>query len=395
MSRLVVFNPENNMQNLNIGSSSYLSDLLKPICLPVNPYTFPFNGDEDLHVTENTALTGTKSVSGVWYRQIKKLTIDAGVTLKINKAPFFIFADTIEFKSSTSTIDSSGDSGSSSVTPFSTDMIRGGTVSLNGMLAQGGCGGSALLIFCNKVIGDGVVKSNGGNGYANSAYNYASSFETSKSMTQNGEGAFQKKLGTAINTTAAFLTTVSIALYDDNKVRDNIKKYMGLVGGVSGTNTDIGGFYGQFVENVTPLSGGNKSSAAKGGAGFGAGGSIGGYSTGGSGYNNQEIQPTIVSTIPTYDVFIKLVLGGIYGGGGGGAVAFEGYSGSNYSRIAGSGGGGGAVLLLIKETPVSTIQMQTNGGLGVDHYNAIPPSNPPNYYYGQNGSAGYSVISTL
>lgn len=282
---------------------------------------FPFNsGAADIVISGPTTWS-----DAVGYKKVGKLTISAGQTLTINKSPFYIFADEINFGDVASIIDASGLTSTASIIPTSSGMAKGGY----GAVGQtaGGCGGGMLFVLCNKITGAvGTIKANGGNGYIG----------TSLGVNNAGQGAFS----TTVNSTGTaefFNHTLGYSALSYNgaaAINPTLtRSTLNLLGKGSGSNSTYiatGGGSGGWDSN---------SSSATGGSGIGGGG-------GGGSYNGS---PALV--IPSVLDLLALASLGCFGGGGGG------------SRLLTAGGGGGGSVVVFSHLFTATPTIQANGGV--------------------------------
>ncbi len=275
--------------------------------------TFPFAGDQDVTISSNTTWNDTTG-----YRKVKKLTINAGVTLTITQTPFSIFAEEIEFKSATSAIDISGPSGSETGGYTNVRHPIGG-VELGSGKVMGGCGGGVLLIVSKKVSGSGTIRANGGNGFLKAGATNAGSFS---------EGAFKEEKDTTLAT--------------------DFSGYA-AIGGSSGTKG--------YLHPIGRILGAGGGSGGKGGgAGRGTGGGSGIGGGGGRSGSGQKDDGKLPNGNITPQILLELALYDCRGGGGG--------AGSGGNSIAG-GGGGGAVSVWARQY-TGTLTLQANGGLGAN-----------------------------
>lgn len=305
-----------------------------------SPYgsSFPYNaGASDITISVNTTWNDS-----VGYKKVKKLTINAGITLTINRSPFFIFADEVNFGDTTSIIDASGGVGGSS------NMAKGGVASIN---SKGGDGGGMLFIIATKITGaNGVIKANGGNAYTINTSSSASG--------AGGQGALSATLASTIGIYSEF--------WDGSlPTTGNAKQYMHPLGIMlgSGGGGGTGGGSGACSSNNPPF--------GYGGSGIGGGGGT----NNGSNYAGSPAKTTISPTM-----LIQLAFASCLGGGGGGASVYT----NGNSAFAG-GGGGGAIIVFAK-TYTATPTVQANGGTG--SWGGVVTA-------GINGGAGLTWLMTL
>lgn len=304
---------------------------------------FPFdNGAGNVTISSPTTWG---DVNG--FKRVGKLTINAGQTLTIARSPFVIFAREINFGNAASCIDGSGPSGAASGT-YSQKVARGGLVthSANGR-AQGGCGGISLIVVAGSVGGaSGIIKANGGDGFAE---------DTNPSTSESGytktgaQGALSNLAGPIYNVSQRWLVgdfanPPGLWLVRGGGAAYDAYDGGGLGGGSSGT-----------------LGGGDSLSYGAGGFGGGGGVNVSQSALHGAA-NNFSSLTQVLHTILNYQCL----------GGGGGAA----YLGPN-TRAAG-GGGGGAAIVFAKNFIVTPV-LQANGGLGVGAY-------------GGNGGAGVTFL---
>lgn len=272
---------------------------------------YPFAGTSDLTISSNTTWD---DVAG--FKKIRKLTINAGVTLKIDQTPFIIFADEIECGAG-AVIDISGPNGASSG-DFTCRQPHGATAVSGGARAQGGCGGGFLVLLCNKLSGVALtIKANGGDGWRNNT--------TGSSDTPGVglEGAFSRRGSRNPQ-------------WNGSDRADS--GYLNLVGIWLGEG---GGRY----SSVTGMSSGGAP-----GSGIGGGG---GAELNDAGDGTQMDFRHIL-------ILLELLKYGCLGGGGGKA-----YVSSSSNRNPAAGGGGGAILVFANDPESITPIMEANGGLGV------------------------------
>ncbi|NPV90094.1 MAG: hypothetical protein HPY50_04870 [Firmicutes bacterium] len=274
------------------------------------PYT---NGGVDYNINTNT----TWSVADK-YRKAKTITIAAGVTLRIDRSPFVIFADTINFGGADSFIDISGDSGGAAVSFSTSRFAVGGLATSGSARAQAGCGGGFLIVVANSIIGSaGGFKASGGDGYINSEVAAANSG-------QQGYGAMSYTPQAA---------GVSESAYSRGSTMFELSLAQGY-----GLNAGGSGFI--YVN----------SEAAGSGSGIGSGGYI------------QTLVPYagrsayVPQSLWTLLELFKL---GCLGGGGGGAWVD---TDAGYNM---AGGGGGGALIVITKNALITPTLTANGGTGV------------------------------
>jgi hypothetical protein len=269
---------------------------------------FPYNGDApDITISSNTVWDDF-----IGFKQVGKLTINAGVTLKIEQSPFIIFADEIVFGGTDSIIDGSGPSGAASGDHPSW-CAKGATVVGNGGRVQAGCGGIMLLIVTNRISGaKGSIRANGGDGWAQQA-------PSSRQFAQGGQGALSALLPTDAPPEAWGGLGFYLA-----RGGGNVSNGGGGTGGGSG---------GQIPGNYNH----------GGGSGIGGGGASG---AGTAGYPCPG----------THNLKTWMFLHSLNCLGGGGGAAF------NSTTPTAAGGGGGLVGLLVGEIGVAPI-LEANGGV--------------------------------
>lgn len=275
---------------------------------------FPFAGSTDVTISSNTTWN---DASG--YRKVKKLTITAGITLRINLTPFFIFADEIVFGDANSTIDISGPNGAASGNFEDIFAMGATTTDTTGSRAQGGCGGGMIFIVARKISGAaGKIKADGGTGYVNQT------MAVNAVPQVHGYGAF------------------------------GIQAYAAppfLLGGVDISTSGIVA----FPRTSNKLLGAGSGGGNYGSGGFGVGG--GGVAKGAAGYTASDVGGTW-SLKPTPEELLSFAKMGLRGGGGGGAVVA---GGGNYNTAG--GGGGGSVVVWVRDLDV-TPTITVNGGIG-------------------------------
>lgn len=294
--------------------------------------SFPFAGTEDLVISANTTWSDM-----VGYRKVKKLTINAGVTLRIIRSPFYIFADEIVFGNTSSSINASGFNGNEN--PTGSDFAQGGG---DYTKSRGGDGGGILVVCARKISGPaGKIMANGGNAHIGG----------SVAGNQGGQGAFSVSpppFGTnytpgspqnfVAGKSSAFLHPLGFLLAKG--------------GGADVTDTSAGGGNGGSSYSSHHMSGGS---------GIGGGGGVQGSPiVGGAAFALTPLQ------------ILQLALFRCLGGGGG---AIRGWYNSTLENPACGGGGGGAVLVFYSEgiAPVVTANGGTgangggSGGAGVTH----------------------------
>ncbi len=272
---------------------------------------FPFAaGGSDATIAADTDLTDTGR-----YKQYRNLTVSAGIKLRCRRTPFFLFADTINFGSSTSEIGCDGPQPTAASTPtYGANFARGGFASGAGC---GGCGGGILVVCARVLTGSaGKITARGSNGY---------SAGTTSAGGYGGQGA----LSTSYNLTST--------------PEDFTTSFLGLpplwflrAGGDHGSTSKqgkVGGAGGGAVGT----------SAAGGGSGLGGGG----VGTGAA--------PTTVDYYPTAEQLLWLASIGCLGGGGGGLVSFSGLAANA------GGGGGGAVLVFAQQWDITPTTVVTGG----------------------------------
>jgi hypothetical protein len=272
------------------------------------------------------------------YVKSKKLTLAAGTTLSIVRNPFFIFADEINFGSTSSIIDASGRSGSSELLPPPIHMAAGGIIgsTQNGTAIQGGCGGGIIIIICNKITGaQGCIKANGGNGYEIGGGGSSSGIP--------GQGAL---LGSIIPSNSPWgILTPGARLLGLGGMSGGTSACQGIYGS--------GGFYGAY-----------NNYSAGGGSGIGGG-------SGDSGAGHQHTGLTVKDILYLASI-------GCTGGGGGGV--------SIYSQN--SGGGGGGAVVIVTHSYELLPQLIANGGTNMHDGNIdLTPGN--------GGAAGFTSIELV
>jgi hypothetical protein len=240
----------------------------------------------------------------VGYKQVGKLTINAGQVLSINKSPFYIFCNELNFGDTASIIDASGFNGN----------IAGGFTALGGGSAgtvRGGDGGGMLFIIAGKITGaSGVIKANGGNGYG-----------TASGSSQGGQGALSKSVSLAY---AQSWDGTSVVTTTNNPT------YLNPLGTVLGSGGNSGG--------------------SGGGSGASSNGGCGGSGIGGGGCGSSAAAGLQSSVLLIVNTLIELAKCGCRGGGGGGG------------NTAGAGGGGGGSVAIWTHSVVSQPVSQANGG---------------------------------
>lgn len=283
--------------------------------------SFPYAGTTDVTISANTTWKNSDAEVRKGFKKIKKLIIAAGVTLTINKSPFYLFADEIVFGNTASCIDISGPSASSALTAFPTWCARGSTANNgSGAQAQGGCGGGILLIVCRKISGaNGIIKANGGNGWRNTVNHNATSGG------YGGQGALSSDPSLGAQDWSASPLVALLSFF---------KSSLGAI--------VAGGGSGQSYNNQPYVSGGS---------GIGGGGN----------YNQVPTDGTLPIVALTPSNIITLAQYGCLGGGGGMTIVFS----NTGAKNAAGGGGGGAVCVWASEL-VATPVLQANGGIGVN-----------------------------
>lgn len=277
--------------------------------------SFPYNsGASDITISTNTTWD-----DACGYKKVKKLSIVAGITLRINRFPFYIFADEINFGDTSSCIDASGQTPTVSTSTYSgfngaTGGIAYDTPSHYGI---GGCGGGLLIILCNKVTGaNGVIKANGSNGIHGSGY---------------GDGA------------DGFVGSGQNALCLSGQY-DYLAYYIGVSPYV--TQTTYTGYSSKYRNTLDAILGYHNPETGVG-LGIGAGAA-------------SSSNPGLLARItPTIKDLLFLADQKCLGGGGGYGIA------SKSSSITGEGGGGGGgAIVLFAHTFTATPTLQANGGTG-------------------------------
>lgn len=273
--------------------------------------SFPFIKDGTADITISGATTWNDACG---YKQVNKLIINAGQTLKITKSPFYIFANEISFGDTASIIDASGLAGSATPTnyPYMNQAAGGTNVAGN---SQGGCGGGMLFILAGKITGAaGIIKANGGAGYAGTSGSGC-----------GGQGALSRALTT-------------------------LQKWDGS----GGTSAVLHPFSNFMVDGVGI---GDSSSCHSSGGGSGAA-YTGGYACSGSGISSgagfqaANVAPIAGNAAQPIEPaqLIHLASVGCLGGGGGCAA-----------YLFGSGGGGGSIVVWT-HSAAATPTLQANGG---------------------------------
>jgi len=265
---------------------------------------FPYAGTEDITIAEDTIWN-----DAVGYKKVKKLTIEAGKTLKINKTPFYIFAEEIEFGDEYSCIDASG---LNTGVPFSA--AGGGDIS-ESSTGRAGDGGGMLFVVVKKISGAaGIIKANGADGIY------------SVNTVSGGQGALShRRTVSGTSPTASEHWTGSFG-----SSSNSILPLGHLLAGGSQGGTGGGSGFTQSSGNY-----------AGGGSGIGGGGSNYGPEYHGGASNGITVSQLLC-----------LADMGCRGGGGGG-----------YGGGKSAGGGGGSVVVWVREM-LSAPVLQANGGLG-------------------------------
>jgi len=287
--------------------------------------SFPFAGTADVVIAANTSWSDSKG-----YRKVKKLTINAGLTLKIEKSPFVIFAEEIVFGSTTSTIDISGANGSVSGPSHSDATARGGEAIYNSVrYAHGGCGGGMLIIVARKISGAaGRILANGGDGWANTTV------RISNGVSSAGENAIAGLVG--IPDVIVGATSNRAGSYGLIPISLN-KRIYNMIGRISASNEDGSNNYN---------------------AGWGIG-SGGGVATSGSASTYSGVASSAVPQ-PT-DLICLAQMFDMKGGGGGAAYLHT----TNGGDGAGAAGGGGGAIVVFANSISGTPTLQANGGIGM------------------------------
>lgn len=272
---------------------------------------FPFAaGGADATIAADTDLTDTAR-----YKQYKTVTINAGIKLRCRRSPFFIFADTINFGSSTSEISCDGPTPTTGAVPtYGAHFARGGAASGAG---AGGCGGGILIVCARVITGSaGKFTARGGNGYS------------AGTVSANGYGG-QGALSPNYNLTA---TPEDLATY--------------LIGSAA-----------RWLLRDGADHGGTSKAGKGGGSGGGATGTSaagGGSGLGGGGAGSTAATAT-VDYYPSPDQLLWLAEAGCLGGGGGGLVCLNGLA------AVGGGGGGGGVAVFGQTWDVTPTVVVTGG----------------------------------
>lgn len=303
--------------------------------------TFPFAGDQDVTISSNTTWSDSSG-----QRKVKKLTINAGVTLTISVGSFMIFAEEIVFGSSTSTIDISGPSGAATGTYVGVTHATGATSGAAGNpgRAQGGCGGGMLAVFANKITGNGKFRSNGGNGFINNS---------TGNDTSGGPGGNSSILGPLL--VANPIVSIPTAAQAD--------------------------MFPRFISKLI-ADGGMFSTGYAGGKGLasGAGAAVRYSSTqAASAIPASALGKRTLITPTTEEILTLVILGFNAGGGGAAGVGSE----SNGNMAA--GGGGGCVAVWVGKTSPTLFTFELNGGIGV----------AGSYFTGVENLSGASGLSYL
>lgn len=293
---------------------------------------YPFGGTEDIIIASNTIWNDSSG-----YKKVKKLTINAGITLKIERSPFYIFCEEL---AGTGIIDISGPAGAESGVHPSW-CTQGGAAISGTARAQAGCGGGMLFIVTDTISGAVSIKANGGNGYKNT--NVATS-----SLYAGGQGA----LSPSVN-----LTPAISELWD----------------GTSPVNTSGTG-YRTYLHPVGFLLG----KGAGGGSGGGSGGNSAGSGIGGGARHLDDGQQSRFALTP--DRLLELAKYGCLGGGAGSATVSQLDGDGN-----GAGGGGGGSVVLWYRIKTATPALEANGGVGV----------PSSGGSSANGAAGVTHFITV
>lgn len=288
---------------------------------------YPFVPSGATDITISGATTWNDSVG---YKQINKLTINAGQTLTIAKFPFYIFCNELNFGDSSSCIDASGLSGNSSLTAFPSTYARGATANQ----FQCGCGGGLIFIIAGKITGaSGIIKANGGNGYISN--------QTGANTWVAGQGALSTSFNIP-NSTA--LESFYVSPFVGGAPTSASNYYY--------TTSKLLGAGGTAQGGVGGGSGGSASGVVGGGSGIGGGGGCNGTAatTNGS---------TSSITLQPQDLLFLASIKCLGGGGGG-----TGSTGSSNQNNASGGGGGGIVVWT--HSYVSQPTVQANGGNGTN-----------------------------
>jgi hypothetical protein len=322
-----------------LTSSSQTISPTSRILNNIFPHVGDNNSSTDMTISTNTTINPTDYQLG--FLKCNKLTINAGITLKVNKAPFMIICQELNFGDTSSCIDASGLDGSLAVDnaqAFNCQQAWGGMsdyVINAGAKNVGGCGGGFLILFADKITGAaGQIKANGGKGWSNNTVN------SSGAGSAGGQGALS--------------TSKSKVSISGNPEQFN---YM-LDGAPIGTPSSY------IVNNLSfllkPKNASSISTAASGGgSGKGQASAVTG-STGGSGIghggNMYAIPPTNPDVRPNLYQMISLYKMGCTGGGGGFAAAD-----ANIGNCAAGGVGGGAIIIFASTFTVTPTLSVTAG----------------------------------
>lgn len=271
---------------------------------------FPFAGTSNVTISENTTWSDSAG-----YKKVKKLTIAAGVTLRIIRTPFFLFADEIEFGDTDSAIDISGFDGDQT-DPLAT-FAQGGRGE-DRSAGGGGDGGGLLIICARKISGSaGQILANGGDAAYGVSTRYA------------GQGALSR---------LANSTSISHRQVWDGSIEISASSGMGylhpmhyaMARGGRINQGGIGGGSGMCRPGTV----------VGGGSGIGGGGGCNAVPDGEAGFASAR------------DLLILSRYGCLGGGGG-----------ANGGSSDAGGGGGGAVLLYYRDASALPT-LAANGGAG-------------------------------
>lgn len=284
---------------------------------------FPYAGADDITISADTTWN-----DACGYKKFKKLTINAGVTLKVERFPFYIFCDEL---AGTGIIDASGPSGSSSLTPHPDYAAAGGIKTANGAEAQGGCGGGIILICTRLISGAVTIKANGGDGWKNT---------TARSTT----GCYGAPGGGAIALHYSATNQLGVNWDGSASTAANGLNFLhpyGIMCGKGGSSYGgRGGGHGGCSSNYTIIGGGS---------GIAGGGGVNNLATPAPGEQPERF------LVPLH--LLRLVEYGCIGGGGGGAYV------TNVADSNGAGGGGGGAIAIWYREKTTTPNLQANGGL--------------------------------
>lgn len=301
---------------------------------------FPYNvGASDITISANTTWNDS-----VGYKKVKKLTINAGITLTIAKSPFFIFADEINFGSATSCIDASGAG------------AKGAMQYWNPTYCWCGNGGGLLIIVANSITGaNGIIKANGldagsGPSLSGVSQTYVGGFGALSNLTS--ALAYQEDWCPAPASNASVLAPLDLGRH--------------LASG-GGARIGTGGGSGGWVNSTSTAAGG----------GSGIGGGAGGYSSTSPFLKSGEACRATL----TLAVLVQLALAGCKGGGGGAGMSYP----SAGSLALGGGGGGGLGIFAHNQSATPTLQ--ANGG------NSLYQSATPTSTY--TGGAGVAYLALI